>query len=125
MPVRRASSFFVPLEKLSSSRRPRRAAQCTARNISCENIGMVETSIPRCFAKYKQKSRGCHTSSVAATGLSLVLTSRFWTSVISALDLFLRLAQAIFQRPQGKVSLFLIDQERGRQANGVLTRTEH
>jgi len=36
----------------------------------CENIGMVETSIPRCFAKYKQKSRGCHTSSVAATGLS-------------------------------------------------------
>jgi len=86
---------------------------------------MVETSIPRCFAKYKQKSRGCHTSSVAATGLSLVLTSRFWTSVISALDLFLRLAQAIFQRPQGKGSLFLIDQERGRQANSVLTRTEH
>src|SRR2546429_2233200 len=40
MPVRRASSFFASLEKLSSSRRPRRAAQCTARNINCENIGM-------------------------------------------------------------------------------------
>jgi hypothetical protein len=34
------------LEKLSSPRRPRRAAQCTARNIRCENIGMVPASIP-------------------------------------------------------------------------------
>src|SRR5260370_1296663 len=29
---------------------------------------MVETSIPRCFAKYKQKSRGCHTSSEGSHG---------------------------------------------------------
>src|SRR5712691_3193990 len=86
---------------------------------------MVRASIPQRFGQYKQESRRCHSSSVAATGLYAVLTSRFWISAISALDLFLCHMEAIFQRPRGKVSLFLIDQERRRQANGVLTCTEH
>src|SRR2546430_6935599 len=38
--------FFSLLEKLSSSRRLRRAARCTARNINCENIGMVPALTP-------------------------------------------------------------------------------
>src|SRR4029077_18430408 len=40
-------------------------------------------------------------------------------------DFLFHLAEAVCQRSYSKVCLFLIDQERWRQANGVLTRAEH
>jgi len=59
---------LASLEKLSSSHKPRRAAQCTARNINCENIGMITASNLSAFVPQdKQKSYGCHSSSAAAT----------------------------------------------------------
>src|SRR6266850_7131788 len=48
-PVRRASSFFASLEKSSSTRKPRRAAQRTARNIKLEKIGMLPSSAIHIF----------------------------------------------------------------------------
>jgi len=48
-PVRRASSFFASLEKPSSSRKPRRAAQRTARNIKLEKIGMLPSLATHIF----------------------------------------------------------------------------
>jgi len=64
--------------------------------------------------EYKQKSRGRHASSAAATDprgfcgycLNPVLCSRLGS------DFLFHLAEAVFQRPHGKVRLFLIDQER-------------
>jgi hypothetical protein len=62
--------------------------------------------------QYKQKNRGCHTSSAAATGFYRFFSVNSVFSVDSALNLFLELTEAIFQSPYGKVGLFLIDQER-------------
>src|SRR6202030_1341963 len=55
-----------------------------------------------------------------------VSASIFWFP-FSRLEsrLLLRFTEAIFQRPHGKVRLFPIDQERWRQANGVLSCAEH
>jgi len=62
--MRRASNFFASLEKPSSSRKPRRAAQRTARNIKLEKIGMLLYRQLTFSGQYKQKSRGCHHSSL-------------------------------------------------------------
>jgi hypothetical protein len=61
--------------------------------------------------QYKQKSRGCHASSAAATGpegfcgycLNPVLCSPLGS------DFLFDLAEAAFQRSHGKVRLLLID----------------
>src|SRR5258705_11892949 len=126
MPVRRASSFFASLEKFSCSRRPRRAAQCTARNINCEKIGMALALIlSQPPAQYKQKSRGCHPSFCGNHGILQLFSANSAISMNSALNLLLRLTETIFQSPHRKVRLFLIDQERRRKAERVLARTEH
>src|SRR6266705_2242534 len=46
-------------------------------------------------------------------------------SLPSVLELLFYLAEAFFERAHGEVRLFLINQERRRQANGILTRAEH
>ena len=72
---------------------------------------MVGTPIHRRFAKYRQNPVAAILLLWQAREIYLVLTSKFWTSVLPASDLFLHLADTIFQCPHGKVSLFLIDQE--------------
>ena len=71
--------------------------------------------------KFKQKSRGCH--------LAFWPPRDFPNSIFlfanSDLNLLLRLANALLQREQRKVRLFLINQQRRGQTQRIFSRAQH